>query len=221
MVHALLEFLKSLTSPDGLRHLLSQVFSGWLGYAALCGIVFSETGLLVGVILPGDSLLFTVGVVAGDGVLNVALVIVLLSLSAMIGDSTGYFLGRRTGTAIFNRPDSRLFKREHVLRTKEFYEKHGGQTILYARFVPIIRTFTAFVAGVAEMPYRRFLPYSVCGAAGWVFLMTMIGYEIGSVPFVRRYFDKVILAIIFISVLPTLREVIKQWRAPKVESARQ
>ncbi len=150
MIHAFIDFLRSLTSPDGLRHLLSQVFSGWFGYAALCGIVFSETGLLAGFFLPGDSLLFTVGVVAGDGVLNIGLVIVLLSLSAMIGDSTGYFLGRRTGQAIFSRPDSLLFKREHLLRTKAFYERYGGRTIVYARFVPIVRAFTAFVAGVAR-----------------------------------------------------------------------
>jgi membrane-associated protein len=220
MIHSILDFLRSLTNPNGLRHLLEQIFSGWLGYAALCVIAFSETGLLIGVILPGDSLLFTVGVLAGDGVLNIVLVIVLLSLSAIAGDSTGYFLGRRTGKAIFNRPDSRLFKREHLMRTKAFYEKHGGQTIIYARFVPIVRAFTTFVAGVAEMPYRRFLPYSICGAIGWVFLMTMLGYGLGSVPFVRRYFDKVILAIIVVSLMPTVLEVIKSRRARAIGTAR-
>jgi membrane-associated protein len=220
MIHSILDFLRSLTNPEGLRHILEQFFSGWLGYAALCGIVFSETGLLVGFFLPGDSLLFTVGVVAGDGVLNIVLVNVLLSLSAMVGDSTGYFLGRRAGHAIFSRPDSLLFKREHLVRTKAFYEKHGGRTIIYARFVPIVRTFTAFVAGVAEMPYLRFLPFSICGAIGWVFLMTMLGYELGSVPFVRRYFDKVILVIIFVSLLPTLLEVIKSRRAPAARASR-
>ena len=206
MIHILLEFLRSLTSPDGLRHLLSQVFSGWFGYAALCAIVFSETGLLVGFFLPGDSLLFTVGVVAGDGVLNLGLVIVLLSLSAMIGDSTGYFLGRRTGQAIFSRPDSRLFKREHLLRTKAFYERYGGRTIVYARFVPIVRTFTAFVAGVAQMPYLRFLPYSVFGGLGWVTLCTVAGYFLGKLQFVQQNFEKVILAIIVLSLVPALLE---------------
>jgi membrane-associated protein len=206
MIHTLLDFLRSLTSPDGLRHLLSQVFSGWFGYAALCGIVFSETGLLVGFFLPGDSLLFTVGVVAGDGVLNIALVIVLLSLSAMIGDSTGYFLGRRTGQAIFSRPDSRLFKREHLLRTKAFYERYGGKTIVYARFIPIVRTFTAFVAGVAEMPYRRFLPYSICGGLGWVMLCTIAGYFLGRLPFVQQNFEKVLLGIIVLSLVPAALE---------------
>jgi membrane-associated protein len=216
MIHALLDFLRSLSTPDGLRHILEQIFAGWLGYAALCVIAFAETGLLVGVILPGDSLLFSIGVLAGNGVLNIGLVIVLFSLSAMIGDSTGYFLGRRTGKAIFSRPDSRLFKREHLMRTKEFYEKHGGQTIIYARFLPIVRAFTTFVAGVAEMPYRRFLPYSICGATGWVVLMTMLGYGLGKVHFVQRYFDKVILAIIVASLLPTVFEVMKSRRGAHV-----
>jgi membrane-associated protein len=209
MIHTLLDLLRSLTTPDGLRELLTQVLSGWLGYAALCGIVFSETGLLVGFFLPGDSLLFTVGVVARAGALNIALVIVLLSLAAMIGDSTGYLLGRRTGKAIFSRPDSRLFKRQHLLRTKAFYEKHGGKTIVYARFVPIVRTFTAFVAGVAEMPYLRFLPFSVGGAIGWVFFMCMLGYAVGSLPFVQHNFDKVVLGIIVLSLVPTLLELRK------------
>jgi membrane-associated protein len=216
MIHAILDFLRSLSTPDGLRHILEQIFAGWLGYAALCVIAFAETGLLVGVILPGDSLLFSIGVLAGNGVLNIGLVIVLFSLSAMIGDSTGYFLGRRTGKAIFSRPDSRLFKREHLMRTKEFYEKHGGQTIIYARFLPIVRAFTTFVAGVAEMPYRRFLPYSICGATGWVVLMTMLGYGLGKVHFVQRYFDKVILAIIVASLLPTVFEVMKSRRGAHV-----
>lgn len=206
MIHIFLDFLRSLTSPEGLHHLLSQVFSGWFGYAALCAIVFSETGLLVGFFLPGDSLLFTVGVVAGDGVLNIGLVIVLLSLSATIGDSTGYFLGRRTGQAIFSRPDSRFFKREHLLRTKAFYERYGGRTIVYARFVPIVRTFTAFVAGVAQMPYLRFLPYSICGGLGWVTLCTVAGYFLGRLPFVQQNFEKVILVIIVLSLVPALLE---------------
>lgn len=186
--------------------MLSQVFSGWFGYAALCGIVYSETGLLVGFFLPGDSLLFTVGVVAGDGVLNIVAVIVLLALSAIAGDSTGYYLGRRAGMAIYNRPDGRLFKREHLLRTKAFYERYGGKTIVYARFVPIVRTFTAFVAGVAQMPYLRFVPFSVCGAFGWVTLCTLLGYGLGSLPFVRQNFDKCILAIILLSLVPTVLE---------------
>jgi membrane-associated protein len=212
MLHSIVDFIRSLTDPERLIHLLSTLLSGWLGYAALFGVVYSETGLLVGFFFPGDSLLFTVGVVAGAGQLNIALVIVVLASAALLGDSTGYFLGRKTGARIFSRPDSLLFKREYVTRTRKFYERYGGKTIVYARFVPILRTFAAFVAGVMEMPYLSFLPYSVCGGIGWVFLMTMLGYGLGSVPFVRHNFDKVILTIIMVSLLPTLIEVVRTRR---------
>jgi membrane-associated protein len=132
--------------------------------------------------------------------------------AAIIGDSTGYLIGRSTGPRIFNRPNSRLFKREHLMRTHRFYEKYGGKTIIYARFVPIIRTFAAFVAGVAEMPYLRFLPFSVCGATGWVVFMTTLGYTLGKVAFVRQYFDKFVLLIIAISLVPAILEVLKARR---------
>src|SRR5271157_2953934 len=153
MIHYLLDFYRTLTTPDRLIHLLSTLLSGWLGYAALFGVVYSETGLLVGFFFPGDSLLFTVGVVAGAGQLKIALVIVVLASAALLGDSTGFFLGHKTGARIFSRPDSLLFKQEYVIRTRKFYERYGGKTIVYARFVPIVRTFAAFVAGVMEMPY--------------------------------------------------------------------
>jgi membrane-associated protein len=191
---------------------LSDVLSGWLGYATLFGIVFSETGLLVGFFLPGDSLLFTVGVVCGAGQLKLGLVILLLSAAALLGDSTGYFLGWKTGPRIFSRPDSRLFKQEYIHRTKAFYERYGGKTIILARFVPIVRTFAAFVAGVGAMPYRKFLPYSVCGGIGWVTLMTVLGYELGQVSLIRRNFEKVVVLIVFVSLLPTFVEV---WRAKR------
>lgn len=212
MVHAIIDFLRALTDPERLIHLLTTFLAGWLGYALLFGIVFSETGLLVGFFLPGDSLLFTVGVVAGAGDLNIVIVNLVLMMAAMIGDSTGYLIGRKTGPRIFNRPNSRLFKRKHLIRTQHFYEKHGGKTIIYARFVPIIRTFAAFVAGVAQMPYLRFLPFSVCGASGWVVLMTTLGFTLGRVPLVRQYFDKVILLIIAISLVPAISEALKARR---------
>ena|SRR5579863_3086301 len=212
MVHAVFDFLKTLTDPERLIQLLSGVMAGWLGYALLFAIVFSETGLLVGFFLPGDSLLFTVGVVAGAGDLNIIVVNLVLMSAAMIGDSTGYLLGRSTGPRVFNRPNSRLFKREYVIRTQKFYEKHGGKTIIYARFVPIIRTFAAFVAGVAEMPYLRFLPFSVCGATSWVAFLTLLGYELGTVPLIRRHFEKVVVLIIVISLLPAILEVFKSRR---------
>jgi membrane-associated protein len=209
MLQAALDLYHSLTNPERLIALLSTLLSGWLGYAALFGIVFSETGLLVGFFLPGDSLLFTVGVVAGAGHLDIVAVIALLSLAAITGDSTGYFLGRSAGQSVFSRPDSRFFKREYVTRTQEFYERHGGKTLVYARFLPILRTFAAFVAGVARMPYRRFLPYSVCGGFGWVTMMTLLGYGLGNVAFVRRNFDKVIIAIVVISLLPAISQALK------------
>jgi len=215
MLHSVIDFLRSLTNPERLIHLLGTLLSGWLGYAALFAIVYSETGLLVGFFLPGDSLLFTVGVVAGAGHLDIVLVIVILSSAAILGDSTGYLLGWKTGPRIFSRPDSRLFKQEYVTRTRHFYDRYGGKTIIFARFVPIVRTFAAFVAGVGRMPYLRFLPFSVCGGTGWVFFMTMLGYELGEVPLVRQNFDKVILLIIFVSLLPTIIEVVKARRAPK------
>jgi membrane-associated protein len=212
MLHAVVDFLRALTDPERLIQFLSTIVTGWWGYALLFGIVFSETGLLVGFFLPGDSLLFTVGVVAGAGNLNIVIVNLVLMAAAMIGDSTGYLIGRKTGPRIFSRPNSRLFKREHLIRTHNFYEKHGGKTIIYARFVPIVRTFAAFVAGVAQMPYLRFLPFSVCGAAGWVVSMTTLGYTLGRVQLVRQYFDKVVLLIIAISLVPAFLEVLKSRR---------
>ena len=161
MLQHLLDLYRTLTNPEQLIRLLSTLLSGWLGYAALFAIVYSETGLLVGFFLPGDSLLFTVGVVAGAGQLDLLTVIVVLSSAAILGDSTGYLLGRKTGPRIFSRPDSRLFKQEYITRTRAFYDRYGGKTIIMARFVPIIRTFAAFVAGVGQMPYLRFLPFSV------------------------------------------------------------
>ena len=212
MIQTLLEFLRSLTDPEQLRQLLQTLLSGWLGYTALFAIVFAETGLLIGFFLPGDSLLFTVGVVAGAGSLNIVTVNLVLMAAAVIGDTVGYLLGRKAGPHIFNRPDSRLFRREHLVRTHEFYEKYGGKTIIYARFIPIIRTFAPFVAGVAEMNYRHFVSFNVFGGIGWVLLMTTLGHQLGSVPFVRRHFEKVILGIIVVSVLPAIFEALKARR---------
>jgi len=141
VLHWLLDFYRTLTNPERLIELLSTMLTGWLGYAALFAIVFSETGLLIGLVLPGDSLLFTVGVVAGAGHLDIFLVNLLLVTAAILGDSTGYLLGRQTGPRIFSRPDSRLFKQEYVTRTKAFYDRYGGKTILFARFLPVIPAF--------------------------------------------------------------------------------
>ena len=205
----ILDFLRSLTNPERLIHLLSTVLSGWLGYAVLSAILFTETGLLVGFVLPGDSLLFTIGVVAGAGELNLAIIIALLICASQIGDWCGYMLGRRAGTAIFNRPDSRFFKQEHLRRTEAFYDKHGGKTIIYAKFVPIIRTFAPFVAGIGRMRYGRFLSFNIFGGIGWVTSMTTLGYLLGEIPFVRRHFEQFVLLIIFVSLLPVLLHAVR------------
>ena len=220
MIHSFLDFLRSLTTPERLIELLSTLLTGWLGYATLFGLVFAETGMLVGFFLPGDSLLFTVGVVCGAGHLDIALVNVLLISAAMLGDTAGYMLGRSTGPHIFNRPDSRIFRREYLLRTHEFYEKHGGRTMVYAHFIPIIRTFAAFVAGVGRMNLVRFLSFDVFGVAGWVLLMTMLGYTLGGVGFVRHNFDKLILGIIALSLLPAGLEVLKARRRSVAAASR-
>jgi len=213
-MHEAIEFLRTLTDPDKLRAFLTTVLSGWWSYAMLFAIVFAETGLLIGFFLPGDSLLFTVGVVAGAGDLNIVGINLILIVAAIVGDAVGYTLGRNAGPRVFSRPDSKFFKQEHLLRTKAFYEKHGGKTIIYARFVPIVRTFAPFVAGVAQMPYSRFAAFNVFGGIGWVVLMTMSGYFLGNVPLIRRHFEKVVIGIVLVSVLPIVVEYVRSRRAP-------
>ncbi len=213
MLRALLEFLKTLTTPERLIELLSTVLTGWLGYALFFGIVFAETGLLTGFFLPGDSFLFTIGVVVGAAQLNLPAAIVILMLAGALGDSTGYLLGRKTGPRIFSRPDSRLFRREHLMRSKAFYEKYGGKTIVYAKFVPIVRTFAPFLAGVSEMPYHRFVVFSVTGVTLWVNGVVLLGYSLGGIPVVRQHFEKAILGIIFLSLVPVFLETLKHWRS--------
>jgi membrane-associated protein len=212
MIKALIDFLHILTTPERLIELLTTVFTGWLGYGLLFGVVFAETGLLTGFFLPGDSFLFTVGVVVGAAGLDMRIVIPLLMAAGIAGDSTGYLLGRRSGPLIFNRPNSRFFKREHLLRSHAFYEKHGGKTIVYAKFIPIIRTFAPFVAGVANMNYFRFLAFSVTGVVAWIFCITMLGHTLGAIPFVRQNFDKAILAIIALSLAPVAVEMLRARR---------
>lgn len=199
-----IEVWRSLTDPDRLIHLLSQVITGWWGYALLASIVFAESGLLVGLFLPGDSLLFTIGVVAGAGDLDIAQIALLLVIASIAGDQSGYFLGHRAGPRIFSRPDSRVFKQEYVVNTQAFYAKHGGKTLIYAKFVPIVRTFAPFMAGVGRMPYWRFLSFNVFGGLGWVLSMTFAGYFMGGVPFIRKHFEFVVIGIVVISVLPVI-----------------
>jgi membrane-associated protein len=213
MIHSLVEVWRSLTDPESLIHLLSEVITGWWGYALLAGIVFAETGLLVGLFLPGDSLLFTVGVVAGAGELNIVQICALLVFFSILGDQSGYLLGRRTGPRIFVRPDSLLFKHEYVIRTQQFYEKHGGKTLIYAKFVPIVRTFAPFMAGVGRMQYSRFVSFNVIGGLGWVLSMTLAGYFLGAIPVIRLNFEKVVIGIVFLSVAPMVVHYFRARRA--------
>jgi membrane-associated protein len=215
MIHALLDFIRTLTTPDRLIHLLSTVLSGWLGYATLTAIVFAETGLLFGFIFPGDSLLFTIGVVAGAGQLNLTVIIILLIAACLAGDWCGYLIGRRTGPAIFDRPDSRFFKQEYLTRTNAFYAKHGGKTIVYAKFVPVIRTFAPFVAGVANMRYRSFVTFDVFGAIGWVMSMTLLGVLLGRIPVVQHNFEKFVLLVILVSLSPMILHALQAMRRSK------
>ena len=214
MLTDLFHFIRNLTDPAQLIQLLSTVLTGWLGYAALFAIVFAESGLLVGFFLPGDSLLFTIGVVAGAGKLPVVGTIAMLTAASILGDGSGFLLGGSLGYSLFKNDKSRIFRREYLDRTHEFYERHGGKTIIYAKFVPIIRTFAAFIAGVGKMSYRRFLAFNVFGAAGWVTSMVTLGYLLGNIPIVRTNFEKFVLLIIAVSLLPALLQIMKSRKKP-------
>ena len=188
------------------------------GLAGLILIVFAETGLLVGFFLPGDSLLITAGLFAARGDLDIVWLNVTLMLAAIIGDATGYWIGRRTGRALYSRPDSLLFRREHLRITHEFYEKHGGITIVIARFIPILRTFAPVVAGVADMGYRKFATYNVVGGILWVSSMTLAGYALGNmVPDIESRIHIVVAIVIGLSLLPPAYASLKAWmnRSPK------
>lgn len=212
-MHVILDFLKSLYNAERLLDLARTLLRSPLGIAGLTAILFSETGLLVGFFLPGDSLLFSVGVASGAAGVNLYVLAGLLMCAAIAGDNVGYLLGRHSGPRIFTRPESRFFHPDHLQRTKKFYEKYGARAIVYARFIPIIRTCIPFVSGVAEMPYPRFLFFSLFGGTFWIAFMMTIGYQLGQVSLVRRNFEKAILGVIFLSLLPMFLEGFKHWRA--------
>ena len=174
-----------------------------VGFYGLIAIVFAETGLLIGFFLPGDSLLITAGLFAARGDFNVWMLGTVLTIAAIVGDATGYAIGRHTGRALYNRPNSFLFRREHLRITHEYYEKHGGKTIIIARFIPILRTFAPMVAGVAEMGYTRFATYNVIGAFLWVWSMLLGGYALGNmVPNIEQRIHYVVAVVIAISLIP-------------------
>jgi membrane-associated protein len=178
-------------------------------YAILFLIIFCETGLVVTPFLPGDSLLFAVGTFVAIGSLDMALITGLLSLAAIVGDTVNYWIGYAMGPKVFTREDSRFLNKEHLERTHRFYQKYGGKTIILARFIPIIRTFAPFVAGIGMMTYRRFIAFNIIGGIAWIFSFVLTGYYFGNIPFVRNNFIFVILAIIIISVLPVIIELLR------------
>ncbi len=181
-----------------------------VGYLGIFGIIFAETGLLVGFFLPGDSLLFTAGFLASQDYLNIYLLMGVSFVAAVVGDATGYAIGHRVGRRLFRKPESLLFKPDHLDRAEAFFIKHGGKAIIIARFLPIVRTFIPVVAGVGAMSYSRFLSYNVIGAVLWAMGVTLAGYFLGSaIPSVDRYLLPIILGIIIVSVLPTAIHV---WR---------
>jgi membrane-associated protein len=173
------------------------------GLVGLILIVFAETGLMIGFFLPGDSLLVTAGLFAAKGDFDIVTLNLALILAAVVGDATGYWIGYRTGKALYSRPNSLLFRRDHLIKTHEFYERHGGKTIVIARFMPILRTFAPVVAGAAEMTYRNFAVYNVAGGIGWVASMTLTGYFLGqAVPDLEEHIHLVVAVVIFLSLLP-------------------
>jgi membrane-associated protein len=200
---------------DTLTSLLHQLYDvegiiRWGGILMLIAIVFAETGLMVGFFLPGDSLLVTAGVFASANLVDIRLLLTAVTAAAIAGDQVGYFIGYRTGPRIFRREDSLFFKRAHLLRAKRFYERHGGKTIILARFMPIVRTFAPVVAGVGQMEYRRFVGFNVIGGFLWVWSMSLLGYSLGhAIPDIDRHIHLVIAVVIFLSILPGIIEVVR------------
>jgi membrane-associated protein len=207
----LLNFIDIFIHLDQHLSLLIQSFGGW-AYLIVFLVIFCETGLVVTPILPGDSLLFGLGAIAAVGALKVEWLFVMLSIAAIAGDTVNYMIGHYVGPRVFARESGRFFKKEYLERTHRFYEKYGGKTIIIARFVPIIRTFAPFVAGIGSMTYSRFIVYNIVGGISWIALFIFGGYYFGNLSIVKRNFTLVIFAIIFISILPGVIEYVRQRR---------
>lgn len=188
-----------------------QALVAWGGYVGMSLIVFAETGLLIGFFLPGDSLIVTAGLLAATtGIVNVYLLGLLLTIASILGNTAGYAIGAATGPRLFTREDSLLFNKKHLNRAHAFYEKHGGLTIILARFMPIVRTFVPVVAGIGQMEYRRYMQYNIVGGVAWIWSMLFIGYFLGRyIPGVDKHIEIVILSVIFVSFLPG---IIGWWR---------
>lgn len=194
--------------------LMIKTMGHW-SYVILFLIVFCETGLVVTPVLPGDSLLFAVGTFAALGSFDLSLLILILTIAAIAGDTVNYWIGNYLGPKVFQGEGTRFLNKKHIQRTHQFYEKHGGKTIIIARFIPIIRTFAPFVAGIGSMDYRKFIAYNVIGGIVWVVSLTLAGYFFGTIPVIKGNFTLVIIAIIIISILPGVIEFIRQWRKNK------
>ncbi len=211
-----MEYIKEFF--DKLRDI--QALVAWAGYVGLFLIVFSETGLLIGFFLPGDSLLFTAGLFAAKGMFNIYELCLLLCIAAIVGDAVGYYIGKTGGHALYSREDSRFFKRKHLLATKDFYEKYGGITIVMARWMPFARTFAPVVAGIAEMSYTKFATYNIVGGVSWVLSMTLAGYYLGTIfPEIIQHLELVIIIIVFLSILPGIIKYLQVKYGKKKEIA--
>src|ERR1700732_4639670 len=190
---------------------VADAYGYWI-YALLFLIIFAETGLVVTPFLPGDALLFTVGTLTAEsGPLNLPIILVLLTLAGILGHTTNYWIGNKIGQKLFSNPKSRIFNRKHLEQTHAFYERHGAKTIVLSRFIPLIRTFAPFVAGMGSMSYRKFFGYNVVGAFVWVFGVVLLGHYFGNIPYVHKNFCLVILAIVVVSMIPFALEILRGW----------
>jgi membrane-associated protein len=214
LFHSILHFLQSLYSPEGLRELIR---SG--GAPLVCTIVFVETGFFVGFFLPGDSLLITAGIFSYAGVIPLKWLLLPVMFCAIAGDQVGYWIGRSAGGALYRREDSFFFRRSHLQRAHEFYEKYGGRAVILARFVPIVRTFCPPVAGAAKMPYSRYLLFDIFGGILWIGATVLGGYTLGRViPNIGNYIHYVIAVVAIVSILPAVIGVLRSRRAPTAPS---
>lgn len=200
-MHLIETFIQIILHLDDHLQTFLQVYGAW-AYLALFLIIFCETGLVFFPFLPGDSLLFAAGAITARQNLSLPDLMVLLSLAAMLGDQVNYWIGRKIGHWLIHLKDAWYFKKAYLKKTHDFYERYGGKTLIIARFVPIVRTFAPFAAGLSEMTYWRFCSFSVCGGLFWVVSLTICGYIFGNLPFIRNHFTLIVLAIIFISLLP-------------------
>lgn len=197
---------------------LIQTYHAWT-YLILFMIIFCETGVVVLPFLPGDSLLFAIGAFAARGSFDFWTISLTLLVAAIIGDSLNYTIGKYVGPKVFHKNDSKLFNKGHLLKAQAFYEKYGAKTIIIARFIPIVRTFAPFVAGIGEMTYKKFMTYNVVGAVAWIFIFIPLGYFFGNLPFVQQNFKLVMIAIIVISIMPPIIEFIREKNKSKTKIA--